>query len=124
MGRLSALVGMSILILLMAGCSDDTSREEPIDVNVKLAAVTKERDQAQTELKKEREAEVNQLARFESAETAATTGNDELRRQLNTVNRQLADAQVELKKARKEIAALKRGRAEGGHAAKEGDVAQ
>jgi hypothetical protein len=112
---------MSFLIVLMVGCSDDTSREEPIDV--KLAAVIKERDAAQAELKKERETELSQLARFESAETAATTGNEELRRKLNSINRQLADAQIELKKARKEVAALKKGRADGGHAGKESDPA-
>jgi hypothetical protein len=69
MARLSALVGMSSLIVIAAGCSgDDTSsQEQPVDVNVRLAQVTKERDEAQTELKKERDAELSQLARFEAA---------------------------------------------------------
>src|SRR5690242_19526421 len=104
MARLSAFVGMSFLMAIVAGCGgDDTSsQEQPVDVNVRLAQVTKERDEAQAELKREREAEMSQLARFESAEAAATTGIDELKRQLHTVRNQLAEAQKELEKARKE----------------------
>jgi hypothetical protein len=125
MARLSALVGMSFLMALAAGCGggDDTISEPPIDINVQLATVTKERDAAQAELKKEREAEVSQLARSESAEAAAATGIDELKRQLHTVRNQLAEAQKELEKARKEAADLKGGGAQGEHAAKEGDAA-
>jgi hypothetical protein len=125
MARLSALVGMSFLMALAAGCGggDDTISEQPIDINVQLATVTKERDAAQAELKREREAEVSQLARSESAEAAAATGIDELKRQLHTVRNQLAEAQKELEKARKEAADLKEGRAQDEHAGKEGDAA-
>jgi hypothetical protein len=124
MARLSALVGMSLLMALAAGCGgDDTSGEPPIDINVHLATVTKERDAAQAELKREREAEVSQLARSESAEAAAATGIDELKRQLHTVRNQLAEAQKELEKARKEAANLKEGRAQDEHAGKTGDAA-
>jgi hypothetical protein len=124
MARLSALVGLSVLIVIVAGCGDDTSiQEQPVDINVQLATVTKERDAAQAELKREREAEVSQLARSESAEAAAATGIDELKRQLHTVRNQLADAQKALEKARKEAANLKEGRAQDEHAGKEGDAA-
>lgn len=116
---------MSFLMAIAAGCGggDDTTGEQPIDVNVQLATVTKERDRAQAELKKEREAELSQLARFEAAEIAAATGNDELKRQLYLVRKQLAEAQNELKKARKDAADLKAGRAQDEHAGKEGDAA-
>jgi hypothetical protein len=126
MARLTALVGMSFLIAIAAGCGggDDSNGEQPVDVNVRLAAVTKERDEAQAELKKEREAEVSQLARSESAEAAAATGIDELKRQLHTVRNQLADAQKELEKARKEAADLKGGQAQDERASKDGDAAK
>ncbi len=110
MARLSALVGLSFFMAIAAGCGgDDTSSLEqpPVDVNVQLAKVTKERDEAQAELKKEREAEMSNLARFEAAEAAATTGNDELRRQLHTLRNQFTETQKELEKARKEAADLK-----------------
>ncbi len=125
MARLHALVGMSFMMAIAAGCGggDDTSGEPPIDVNVRLAQVTKERDEAQAELKKEQDAEVSQLARSESAEAAAATGIDELKRQLHTVRNQLAEAQKELEKARKEAADLKGGQAQDEHAGKAGDVA-
>jgi hypothetical protein len=112
---------MSFLMAIAAGCGgDDATEEQPVDVNVRLAQVTKERDEAQSELKKEREAELSQLARFEAAEAAAATGNDELKRQLHTVRKQLADAQKELEKTRKEAAALNGGRSPGEPAGKEG----
>jgi hypothetical protein len=117
---------MSFLMALAAGCGgDDTSsQEQPVDVNVQLAKVTKERDEAQTELKKERDAEMSNLARFESAEAAAATGTDELKRQLHIVRNQLTEAQKELEKTRKELADLKDGRSDGDHAGKDGDAAK
>ena len=126
MARLSAFVGLSFFMALAAGCGgDDTSSQEPpIDVNVQLAKVTKERDEAQAELKREREAEMSNLARFEAAEAAATTGNDELRRQLHTLRNQFTETQKELEKARKEAADLKAAGAQGEHADKNGDAAK
>ena len=127
MARLSALVGLSFFMAIATGCGgDDTSSQEqpPVDVNVQLAKVTKERDEAQTELKREREAEMSNLARFEAAEAAATTGNDELKRQLHTLRNQFAETQKELEKARKEAADLKAAGAQGEHADKNGDAAK
>jgi hypothetical protein len=115
---------MSFLMAIAAGCGGDdaTTEEQPVDINVRLAQVTKERDQAQSELKKEREAELSQLARFEAAEAAAATGTDELKRQLHTVRKQLADAQKELEKVRKEAADLNGGRSPS-EPGKEGGIA-
>jgi hypothetical protein len=115
---------MSLLMAIAAGCGGDdaTTEEQPVDINVRLAQVTKERDQAQSELKREREAELSQLARFEAAEAAAATGTDELKRQLHTVRKQLADAQKELEKVRKEAADLNGGRSPS-EPGKEGGIA-
>jgi hypothetical protein len=126
MARLSAVVGMSFFVAIAAGCGGDdtTSQEQPVDINVQLAKVTKERDESQAELKKEREAEMSQLARFEAAEAAATTGTDELKRQLHTVRKQLAEAQKELETARKEAADLRGSGTQGERAGREGDAAK
>jgi hypothetical protein len=116
---------MSFLMAVAAGCGGDdaTTEEQPVDINVRLAQVTKERDEALADLKKERAAEVSQLARFEATDAAAATANDELKRQLHTVRKQLADAQKELEKARKEAADLNGGRSPGDNAGKEGGAA-
>ncbi len=124
MGKLIAFIVVSLLVATAVGCSRDKAAADLAEANEKLTAVTKERDAAQAELKKARDAAPTQLAQSESAETAAATGNDELRRQLDAARSQITEGQKTLEKAQKEEADLKGRLALAEHTSKEAEAAR